>query len=330
MAGQSHHYHSQITIYLRAGWQLLRPRVVVTLLLFAFLGSASASGQVLISWRLLLFIACLAFMYMNATAINDLADEEIDKINLKQAAGRPLVRMTATRRQVTWLAMSAGILALAASLFLGARLTGLVALGIIFNVAYSLPPVRISYRGILAPLLLPVGYVLIPFTGAVLLTGHSIKWQWLAVCYTAFMGRMTLKDIRDIAGDTRYGKRTFVVRYGKTATYRLTALLWLLADAFLAADLSDLKLWLFFQLPIACVVHCLRELARTSVKNEEQLWIGLLARQANAIAIALLAYFVTVAGYEQSVSVAVLTVGSAALHVWAVTNFDKLTIGYRG
>ena len=34
---------------------------------------------------------------------------------------------------------------------------------ILLNYIYSMPPIRVSYRGLLAPALLPIGYVVLPF-----------------------------------------------------------------------------------------------------------------------------------------------------------------------
>ena len=55
----------------------------------------------------------------------------------------------------------------------------------------------------------------------------------LAGLYAGFIGRIVLKDFRDVRGDALFGKRTFLVRHGRRATCRLSA-------AFLVAGVSVL------------------------------------------------------------------------------------------
>ena len=45
----------------------------------------------------------------------------------------------------------------------------------------------------------------------------------LAGLYAGFIGRIVLKDFRDVRGDALFGKRTFLVRHGRRATCRLSA-----------------------------------------------------------------------------------------------------------
>ena len=48
----------------------------------------------------------------------------------------------------------------------------------------------------------------------------------LAGLYVGFIGRILLKDFRDVRGDALFGKRTFLVRHGRRTTCRLSAVLW--------------------------------------------------------------------------------------------------------
>ena len=50
----------------------------------------------------------------------------------------------------------------------------------------------------------------------------------VAGLYLGFVGRILLKDFRDVAGDALYGKRTFLVRHGRRATCTFAAVGWLL------------------------------------------------------------------------------------------------------
>ena len=60
--------------------KMVRWRVALTLIIFMLIGAAWHGFA--IQWRLLVAIIGLAASYACATSINDLADVEIDKINL--------------------------------------------------------------------------------------------------------------------------------------------------------------------------------------------------------------------------------------------------------
>jgi 4-hydroxybenzoate polyprenyltransferase len=51
--------------------------------------------------------------------------------------------------------------------------------------------------------------------------------------YVGFIGRILLKDFRDVVGDAMFGKRTFLVRHGRRATCALSVGCWTLGTALL-------------------------------------------------------------------------------------------------
>jgi 4-hydroxybenzoate polyprenyltransferase len=123
-------------------------------------------------------------------------------------------------------------MAFAASCLLPWPTPALVAAGIVFGLAYSLQPLRLSGRGAFGLALLPIGYVVVPF-GVGFAAGHG-AWTGnevtiLAGCSLGFIGRIILKDFRDLEGDALHGKRTFLVRYGRSTTCTLSAACWVLA-----------------------------------------------------------------------------------------------------
>ena len=69
---------------------MLRYRVAAMVALFMLLGAAQ-EGRLEPGLRHLLAALALASSYVSATALNDLADEEIDRVNHPRDAGRPLV-----------------------------------------------------------------------------------------------------------------------------------------------------------------------------------------------------------------------------------------------
>ena len=161
-----------------------------------------------------------------AVAVNDLADERIDRVNLPTDARRPLVAGTGTRVEMIIVASTAAVLALGASFLLHWPAPLIVGGGLVFTAAYSLRPVRIADRGVVAPMLLPAGYVAVPYLLGIFAVRGSVTRTdllLLAGLYSGFIGRIVLKDFRDVRGDALFGKRTFLVRHGRRATCGFSA-----------------------------------------------------------------------------------------------------------
>jgi 4-hydroxybenzoate polyprenyltransferase len=217
---------------------LCRPPVLLLLGLFAALGMAQAGAHGLggTSARVLLVVA--GFL-VASVAVNDLADEAVDRVNLSDVGSRPLVAGGARRSDLPLVAgVGAGVSLLAAAT-LGLDVLAVVLAGMALSAAYSLPPTRLSARGAVASLLLPAGYVAVPFlTGlwsvraTTALTGRDALL--LAGLYVGFIGRILLKDFRDVRGDALFGKRTFLVRYGRRRTCGISAGMWVLGSASVA------------------------------------------------------------------------------------------------
>jgi 4-hydroxybenzoate polyprenyltransferase len=195
---------------------------------FCYLGLALA-GHANDPIPLAIAATVVAALLVHAVAINDLADEAIDEAN---GLERPLTTGPADRSTLRIAAVVSAAIALSVSCLLAWPAPALVAGGIVFGLAYSLRPLRLSGRGIVGLALLPVGYVVVPF-GIGFIAGHGV-WTGtevtiLAGCSLGFIGRIVLKDFRDLEGDTLHAKRTFLVRYGRTATCALSAACWVLA-----------------------------------------------------------------------------------------------------
>ena len=114
---------------------MLRYRVAVMVALFLLLGAAR-EGELRLGWRYVFAALALASSYVSATALNDLADEEIDKVNHPRDAGRPLVEGTAGRLDLLVLCLLAAALALVAAVPLGTAGTALIAAALLISQAY--------------------------------------------------------------------------------------------------------------------------------------------------------------------------------------------------
>ena len=169
--------------------------------------------------RLAAGVAAMTLCYANATAVNDLSDEQTDAINLAGDPSRPLVSGIAGRRQVRAVAIGTGLACVAASAAVGVWAAAASVAMVGLNVVYSTPPARVSSRGALAQALLPLEYCAYPAALVAFACG-GVTWTYVSVVasmYLIFVGRVFLKDIRDEAGDRATGKRTYVVRHSKRA-----------------------------------------------------------------------------------------------------------------
>lgn len=210
---------------------LARPPVFMLLASYAALGLAQAGnpdGYLPLTEILVVVAGFLVF----SVACNDIADEAIDRVNLPGDRRRPLVAAAGgarRRSQVAATGIAGALVALGASAALGRMPLLVVASGFALSAAYSLRPLRVADRGVLAPLLLPACYVAVPFLLGVNAAGRPVTGPdavLLAGLYLGFIGRIVLKDFRDVRGDALFGKRTFLVRHGRRATCTLSMICW--------------------------------------------------------------------------------------------------------
>lgn len=214
-----------------------RPAVIMLLGLFAATGLAQAGhgeDRLLLARVLTVVVGFLIF----SVACNDLADEAIDRVNLPGDARRPLVTGAASRRDlvVTAVVGAAGALAVSATLRWPAVVVTVA--GLALSAGYSLRPVRLAERGAVASLVLPACYVAVPYLlGVFAVRGVARPGDLLLLAglYAGFIGRILLKDFRDVRGDAMFGKRTFLVRHGRGWTCVFSACCWTAGTALILA-----------------------------------------------------------------------------------------------
>lgn len=207
---------------------LVRPPFAVLLGLCAAVGMAQAGSFPGTLHQLLAFGAVSGWMLW-AVALNDLADEEIDRVNLAADFRRVLVTRRVTRRQLAMFAVASAVGGLACAVAVSASAALVVGCGLALAAAYSLPPLRLSGRGALTAAVLPLGYVAVPFLVGAFSVSTRVDGRGLlllAGLYLGFMGRLVLKDFRDVRGDRLYGKRTLFVRHGRRRTCAFSATFW--------------------------------------------------------------------------------------------------------
>ena len=307
---------------------MLRYRVAAMVALFLLLGAAR-EGELRLGWRYLLAVLGLASCYVSATALNDLADEEIDKVNHPRDAGRPLVEGSARRVDLLVLCVVAAGLAVAAAVPLGWAAVALIVAALLISQAYSARPLRISYRAGGAPPALAFAYVVVPFSlGIVAARGdlhHAASLLTLALVLL-FGARIVLKDFRDLVGDAQFGKGTILLRFGKTATCAVSLAGLLAADAVFGLAL-DLVLWALLQAFVLAIGWMLWRLWRAEDPVAEQVAIGTGARVGNGFLLSILTWLATGGDFAATALVAaVLLVSFVPLAVRP----NEVVVGYKG
>lgn len=276
---------------LRAALKFARLRVTIMLWAIAFIGSAS-NGDATI--RTLLSLVVLAVWYIHATTVNDYADYEIDKINLSQATDRPLLSDKLSFGQLWFLHFLSGVAALGLSYLYGRSALLLTVFMLVINYAYSLKPVRLSDRGIIAQLVLAFSYVYYPLAlGYWSNDGARFPWLLSSSIFLAFMARMLLKDFRDLKGDKKHKKLTFLLRHGVKKTVLLSFLCWLFAAVAIGIVIKRPGIYLVLAAAFSQVLILLRVLAYPGNHSEQQAAITFIAKAANALIIMLLAFLLS-------------------------------------
>jgi 1,4-dihydroxy-2-naphthoate octaprenyltransferase len=314
---------------------MLRYRVAAMVVMFMLLGAAG-EGPVRFGARYLWAVLVLASSYVSATALNDLVDEPIDRVNHPRDAGRPLVEGTATRRELWALHAVAAALTAVAAIPLGWHGLALAGASLAVSHAYSAGPFRLSYRTASAPMALGVAYVVVPYALGVVAAGgplvHVVARRPLAL-YLLFVARIVLKDFRDREGDARYGKPTLLLRFGKPTTCGLSLAALLAADGVLAVSFAP-AFAIVAQPFVAAIALMLARLRRAEDARAEQVAIGIGARVGNGLLLGALAWLLLAAhGAPPAVAVA-FEVALAALFLGSSASLavrpQDAVLGYKG
>lgn len=287
-----------MTRALRLVVMMVRPPVALVLFMFAAIGVAQAGQGDAFRPLFTVVPLILAGWFVHATVVNDLNDEAIDRVNLSNARGRPLVSGHATPRELQALGLAAAAVALVTAFAVDWRVGAVVAAGLGLSTAYSRPPLRLCDRGALASLLLPSGYVAVPFLVGFFSVQPAIgarELVLLAGLYLTFIGRILLKDFRDVRGDAMFGKRTFLVRHGPQRTCQVSAACWAAGSASMLVLFPWRSLIVAaFAVLLACALHGLRRLAVTGGDVAQQVVIGAIAQSGRGMGVVLLAHLTMV------------------------------------
>jgi 4-hydroxybenzoate polyprenyltransferase len=317
---------------------MLRYRVAAMIWMFMLLAAAYHGGLERFDWAYLWATIALASSYVAATSVNDVADREIDAINHKGDRARPLVTGQASEPDLRRLHVLAAAVALSSAAAMGTTAVALIALSLATGQAYSLSPLKLSYRTYLAPLVLAVAYVAIPYAlglAAARASPDRRDLVFASALVALFLARITLKDFRDREGDALYGRPTLLLRFGKTTTCLVSLATLMVGNAILLPALGGpVLLAATVELFVAGIGWMLLRLWRAQEGRPEQVAIGIGARIGNGLLITVLGWLI-LRGAGATVRDQLLVVGwlSAlfAITLWAaVARPDEVVIGYKG
>jgi 4-hydroxybenzoate polyprenyltransferase len=272
---------------------MARPALVLLLGSYAAIGLAQ-HGAAAEGWVLLGSLVVVVGYLLVSVVLNDLADAEVDRINLPGDRRRPLVSGWAPADLVV-VAVTGAVLAVGVSLVLGWPVLVVLLSGLLVGAAYSLPPLRLSKRGAVASLALPLNVVGVPYLVGLLAAGGGVRRDDLVLLgglYAAVIGRLLLKDFRDVRGDALLGKRTFLVRHGRVVTCRVSALLSVLGGGLLLLAVPDRtpSLVAAYVAGLLAVVALLARLSRVSSPREDTVLVGAIAVLGRGLLVTLLAH----------------------------------------
>jgi 4-hydroxybenzoate polyprenyltransferase len=307
---------TELLLRVRVVLVVARPPVLSLLALYTATGFAAAGGSSHGLLALTPALAVVAGFLVFSVSVNDLADVEIDRMNLVGHRNRPLVLGLARQRELVATGIAGALLALGAAFAIGWLAFVVSLIGIAISAAYSLPPLRLSARGAVAAVVLPACYVAVPYLTGMALGPHPIGTPGLILMmglYVGFIGRILLKDFRDLRGDALFGKRTFLVRHGRQATCRFAAAGWIAGAALTLtatalAGHGSVSLDLAYAAALIVVLALLRALAVDDGPRRDELLISAVAIVGRGQLLALLVTLSMVREPEVLLSAAVAAV----------------------
>ncbi|HUY23877.1 MAG TPA: UbiA family prenyltransferase [Candidatus Saccharimonadales bacterium] len=305
----------------------IRYRAILTITLFMLEGAVIHGKGTFHPWSLVGGALALAATYTFASLLNDIADEKADRINLIGHTDRALVRGGATRGRLMGFAVVSAGIALGAGALLG--FTGMLVIGasLILFAEYSLPPLRVSYRPLLTPVLLACGYAGVPYVIGTIAAGASLRRADLIIVgglTFLFASRILLKDFRDRTGDAAVGKPTPLLRYGKRAICRASTACLAVAAVIVSIAFHGDVMLVVGLVPFWCMLAYLEwKVAHARTVLEEVVAVGIGAKVGNGLLLAILGFVLLAAQHAPLDSVVGFTLVVAVPYGWLVRQFSR-------
>jgi 4-hydroxybenzoate polyprenyltransferase len=112
--------------------------------------------------------------------------------------------------------------------------------------------------------------------------------------YFAFIGRLLLKDFRDVKGDQLYGKKTFLLCYGAKITCLVSGFFWVVGTTIICiAVVLPYPVLALFVLGLIQSTFLLNKLSTSNNTQIQQNYIKSIANVANALILTLIIFLIT-------------------------------------
>lgn len=200
----------------------MRPYNSIHPILLLYFGVLISHASLAQFW---LTVAIIFIIHGGITIFNDLSDPEIDKANHLPV---PINRGELSTRLARVAAYICVIVPLMASFIL---LPILVAIAfvvlVIIGWMYNSKPFQLSHRPIASIVALGISYGFIPFSiGLLLGATPSLALIGLGVALAIGQASLSmLKDYKDAFGDAKFGKKTFLLVFGRTKVRSVSMIL---------------------------------------------------------------------------------------------------------
>lgn len=204
--------------------QLTRPANYTLPFIQILAGYVIAGGSVWsFSTDLSLLIGVTFLVHAGFTLLNDIADRDVDIANHVDT-----LVTRGTRQQLRYLTLSAcsmvGV-ALIISLLLPDRVQLLLLLTCLMSYAYNHKPLQFSHKPLSSIAGLVVLYGMLPLFLGYFMLQDDVSWQLVALGIAWGLARGSLsilKDFKDMVGDKKLHKQTFLLRYGARVTITIS------------------------------------------------------------------------------------------------------------
>ncbi len=199
--------------------ELCRPWNGIVMFLLVIASSVLISDRFIFSSLLggLVFL----IMYMAGTILNDIFDYNVDKVNMPY---RPLQRGSVSIKESSILSLLLYLLSLSIAVYLGSLFFLLAMIFFILSLVYSLPKIYLVGKPLIGNIVLAIVSILIPLiSGYILVTNEFIffnKFLFAFISFTIFFIFVSLlKDLKDVKGDKKFGKKTLATFIGEKKTF---------------------------------------------------------------------------------------------------------------
>lgn len=258
--------------------ELLRPWNGLSVGILTFIGALIALQAAPPVGMIILAGATTFIVYMAATSLNDVYDVNVDKVNMPY---RPLQSESVLPKTAFYISVFLYALGIGMSFFVSFNFFLVICAMSILSIIYSVPPLEAKNRGLCGNIILGFETIFMSMYAGYVAIANALVPDFellagLSVFSLSFILITSVKDLKDIAGDRIYGKKTVAVVYSKNFIALLTTIGSFLL--FLAAFLFDRfyfqnSLFLFISLTILILMLVVDAMVyRRDLKFGETAW----------------------------------------------------------